>query len=125
MDSGCATRFSEFGRDPCKTREADPMLVWRWYSVYDAGPTPHQHWFSIPSLLGWHSGSSAANQTQGAHPMLVCCWSAFRFRVTAHRSNAGLMLGHRPEMLVNHWNNVAVWYDCGVECVLSLKGIIF
>ena len=35
----------------------EPMLVWCWTSVCDAGPTSNQHRLSVPCLLGTaHSG---------------------------------------------------------------------
>ena len=35
-----------------QTRDVDPMLLWCWATVFDAGPTSHQHWINVPCLLG-------------------------------------------------------------------------
>ena len=34
-----------------QTRNLQPMLVWCWPIVYDAGPTSNQHWLNISCLL--------------------------------------------------------------------------
>ena len=36
-----------------KTRDADPMLVQCWTTVFDTGPASNQHWFNSSCLLGW------------------------------------------------------------------------
>ena len=33
---------------------AEPMLIYCWASVADAGPTVNQHWLNIPCLLWYH-----------------------------------------------------------------------
>ena len=35
-----------------QTRDVEPMLVWCWAIVSDAGPTSTQHWFNVSCLLG-------------------------------------------------------------------------
>ena len=34
-------------------RDVEPMLVWCWASVADAGPVSNQHWFYVSCLRGW------------------------------------------------------------------------
>ena len=31
----------------------DPVLVWCWASVCEAGPTPNQHWLNVSCSQGW------------------------------------------------------------------------
>ena len=36
---------------PQQTQYVESMLVWRWTSVYDAGPTLIYHWINVLCLL--------------------------------------------------------------------------
>ena len=38
-----------------KTRGVHPMLAQCWPTVFDAGPTLHQHWLNFSCSLGYHS----------------------------------------------------------------------
>ena len=53
MSCGCHGIFKVNIRPMCyarttqQTSDAEPTLAQRWFSVYDAGPTPHQNRFNV------------------------------------------------------------------------------
>ena len=46
--SDCITSLPLYSQ---QTQDAEPMLVWCWSSVYNAGPTSNQHWLKILCFL--------------------------------------------------------------------------
>ena len=54
-----------------QTTAVQPMLVWRWSTVCDGGPTLNRHWWNVPgwladwqsALAGWLHGWLPANRT--------------------------------------------------------------
>ena len=55
----CLMMSHSMSRSPANTY-IHPVLAWCWASVYDAGPTPRQHWMNVscfPGMTGRAWGS--------------------------------------------------------------------
>ena len=49
-------QLSLYHRETCtyqQTWDVDPMLVYCWPTVYDAGPTVNQRWANVSCFFGW------------------------------------------------------------------------
>ena len=56
------------------SKHIDPMLVWCWSTVYDAGPTSNQHWQGVSCLA--HTWQPPADMWIVCHreKVCVCVW---------------------------------------------------
>ena len=60
-----------------QTQDVESMLVQRWSTVFDVGPTLNYHWFNVLCLLGGHLDASLLVQAVGGFS--VHFWKKLQF----------------------------------------------
>ena len=94
---------------PMKTRwQVDPMLVCRWSTICDAGPTSYHHCFNASAIQG----------SPGTYQLRADIVNPITFPANSTQlSNAGLMLAHR----LRRWSNIKTTLD---ERLVFFKAVI-
>ena len=52
---------------PKQTPSVEPVMVYCWYSAWDAGPILNQHWFN-----DWPAGAAYPNDDNGGGGVVTC-----------------------------------------------------
>ena len=91
------------------SKPIDPMLVWCWSTVYDAGPTSNQHW---QASLVWHIHGS----------LLQTCGS---FVTERSVRGGGQLPGKQGFTRVSHWPGIMVVWGEGGLCMWMGGGGVY